>query len=328
MTAHKDLKTVIRTRQTRTGESYTAARAHVMRARADRLGLPDAVPPQDATPRAEAVVLKVGERSARVRLLSGGDQVTFRASGFSEVVPGQLVTLVFAKRWSWLGHAYASGSVEAPRIDVARLGLTPLPLAVFDESFDLREAHQGYESPDPYAPLWEFLTETPRVAYDMDPIAWGAFPDAGDPDECPVGDAMDLERAGDVDGARALLMELTLRDLRCLDAHAHLGSLEFDRNPRGALVHYEIGVRIGDLSFPPGFDGVLPWGRIYNRPFLRCLHGYGLCLWRLGRNEEARSVFERSLSLDPNDNQGVRFCWQAVREGITWEAFRDPDEPG
>jgi hypothetical protein len=27
------------------------------------------------------------------------------------------------------------------------------------------------------------------------------------------------------------------------------------------------------------FDGVLPWGQIDNRPFLRCMHGFGLCLW-------------------------------------------------
>lgn len=30
------------------------------------------------------------------------------------------------------------------------------------------------------------------------------------------------------------------------------------------------------------FDGVLPWGCPDNRPILRCLHGLGLCLWRLG----------------------------------------------
>jgi hypothetical protein len=30
----------------------------------------------------------------------------------------------------------------------------------------------------------------------------------------------------------------------CIDAHAHLGSLEFDRSPQRAIVHYEIGLRI------------------------------------------------------------------------------------
>lgn len=93
----------------------------------------------------------------------------------------------------------------------------------------------------------------------------------------------------------------------------------FERQPERALVHYEIGVRIGELSFPRGFDGLLVWGRIYNRPCLRCLNGYGLCLWRLGKLEEALAVFERILSLNPHDNQGVRFSWQSVRVQRSWE---------
>lgn len=111
-------------------------------------------------------------------------------------------------------------------------------------------------------------------------------------------------------------------DLRCIDAHAHLGNLEFDRWPERAVVHYELGIRIGELSLPAGFDGLLVWGRIYNRPFLRCLHGYGLCLWRLGRVAEAERVFERILSLNPNDNQGARFCWDDVRQGRRWEEMK------
>ena len=63
-------------------------------------------------------------------------------------------------------------------------------------------------------------------------------------------------------------------------------------------------------------------GRIYNRPFLRCLHGYGLCLWRLGKLAEAEQVFERILALNPNDNQGVRFCWNDVRHERTWDEMR------
>jgi hypothetical protein len=31
-------------------------------------------------------------------------------------------------------------------------------------------------------------------------------------------------------------------------------------------------------------------------------------------------VFERMLSLNPNDNQGVRLCWDDVQHGRSWEA--------
>ena len=71
----------------------------------------------------------------------------------------------------------------------------------------------------------------------------------------------------------------------CLDAHAHLGNLSFDTRPKHAMRHYEVGVSIGELSLPADFNGVLPWRMTDNRPFLRCLYAYGLCLWRLNHFE-------------------------------------------
>jgi hypothetical protein len=325
MTAHRDLKQIIRERQEKTGESYTAARAHVMRVRAEQMGLEaTAAPPSGAAESLEAVVLKVVNRSARVRILGEEGQVTFRSMDAWSMVPGQVATLVVKKRWTFKGHAYASGRFEDARIDVAKLGLEPLPISG-GESDDLRSSYEPYRRPDPYAPLWRKLTAKPRAAFEMNPITWGAFP-GEDPENEPTLRAVELSAAGDVDGARDLLMDTLLRDLRCLDAHAHLGNLEFDHSPNRALVHYEIGLRIGELSLPAGFDGVLPWGRLYNRPFLRCLNGYGLALWRLGRLVEAQQAFERNLSLNPNDNQGVRFCWEDVRRGRTWEECQEGDE--
>ena len=52
---------------------------------------------------------------------------------------------------------------------------------------------------------------------------------------------------------------------------------------------------------------------------MRCMHGFGLCLWRLGRFEEAECVFERMLWLNPTDNQGVRFLIEDVRAKTAWE---------
>ena len=102
-------------------------------------------------------------------------------------------------------------------------------------------------------------------------------------------------------------MELCQADLRCLDAHSHLGNFVFDHSPQVAIRHYEVGLRIGESSLGDDFTGVLPWGLIDNRPYLRCMHGYGLCLWRLGRFDKAERVFHRMIWLNPLDNQGVRF---------------------
>src|ERR1035438_110695 len=104
--------------------------------------------------------------------------------------------------------------------------------------------------------------------------------------------------AGGGSRAEKLLHEICEADLRCLDAHAHLGNLDFEPWPLHAIRHYEMGVRIGELSLGVDFRGVLLWRMIDNRPFLRCLHGYGLCLWRMGRFDEAYHVFERMLWLN------------------------------
>jgi len=119
-------------------------------------------------------------------------------------------------------------------------------------------------------------------------------------------------------------MGILHEDLRCIDAHAHLGNLEFDRNVKTALEHYEMGIRIGALSLPTDVpDLLVPWGSIYNRPYLRCMFGYGLCLWRLDRLPEAEALFERILTLNPADNQGARMCLFDVREGLGWRAAKE-----
>jgi tetratricopeptide (TPR) repeat protein len=159
----------------------------------------------------------------------------------------------------------------------------------------------------------------------MDPIAWGQFPDA-DLEDNPTCDAAELAEEGDIVGARELLMDALLKDLRCVDAHAHLGNHVFGLFPERAILHYEVGMRIAELSLPPGFDGFLVWGHINNRPYLRCLHGFGLCLWRLRRFAEAAKVFEGIVTLNPSDNQGVRFCLEDVQHGRSWAEMQEREE--
>jgi hypothetical protein len=49
------------------------------------------------------------------------------------------------------------------------------------------------------------------------------------------------------------------------------------------------------------------------------MQGFGLCLWRLGRFEEAGRVFDRMLWLNPSDNQGVRFLIGEVQARKVWK---------
>jgi hypothetical protein len=86
------------------------------------------------------------------------------------------------------------------------------------------------------------IAHGPRPAFEMEQVLPGTDP--GDLDSDPIIESNDLKDAGDVAGARRILMALLAADLRCLDAHAHLGNLLFDGSPGDALRHYEVGVRM------------------------------------------------------------------------------------
>jgi hypothetical protein len=233
-------------------------------------------------------------------------------------VPGEIVTVKPRKQWRYAGHPYLSGEIESTRLDVRALGLVPLGLEHMG-IWDPREHYWGEED----EPIEEWakpiIAWGPRPEFEMEQVLPGEDPE--DPFEDPVTRSNDHKEAGEYLEAKRILMELCQTDLRCLDAHSHLGNLVFDRMPGDAIRHYEVGLRIGELALGDEFDGLLPWGHIDNRPFLRCMHGYGLCLWRLGRLQEAERTFERMLWINPSDNQGVRFLIDHVRVGAGWEDF-------
>jgi len=90
--------------------------------------------------------------------------------------------------------------------------------------------------------------------------------------------------------------------------------------PKGKPLPRRLGhVDASTTSRLPAHAGSRTRRAVYNRPFLRCLHGCGLCLWRLGTLAAAQQVFERILSLNPNDDQGVRFCRENVGHGRSRE---------
>ncbi len=259
-------------------------------------------------------------RETNVRcLLAGTDrELTLRVPDARDVVPDEILAVRAGRAWRWRRHAYLSGTIESRRVDVAALGLRPLAL----ESMGMWDPDAyGWGEIEGLPEDWAvpILKKGPRPLFRMEHVLPGD--DSHNPDTDPILDAIELNDRGSAGEARDLLMDLLERDLRCIDAHVHLGNLEFDLSPAQALRHYRIGVRIGDLSLAPDFDGVLAWGMVHNRPFLRCLYGLADSLWRLGSREEARRVFERMLWLNPPDNQGVRFAIDAVRAGMSWDEF-------
>ena len=297
------------------------------------LGLEPAPAPQPAAPRrsrhhkatgedldlsrpVELITLAVKENAARCRIPGTSREITLRSRDIWNIVPGEILTVRARKQWRFSGHPYLSGDIESSRVDVSALGLTPLRLDSVG-TWDPATQYWGEEG----EPLEEWavpiVERGPRPEFEMEQVLPGL--DLDDPFDDPIVEASELHAGGDTIAARQVLMGLLAEDLRCLEAHAHLGNFAFDHLLEEAIRHYEMGIRIGELSLDDDFDGVLAWGFIDNRPFLRCLHGYGLCLWRLGRDDQALGVFERMLWLNPMDNQGIRFLRSQLRDGEKWD---------
>jgi tetratricopeptide (TPR) repeat protein len=241
-------------------------------------------------------------------------------AGRLEAVPGQIIRLTPRKQWRQASRVHLSGDIEFTKTSASDLGISPLSLherGVWQPS--------DYASLDARQPLehWQraMVARGPRPAFEMEQVIPG-YDERLRPSVDPILHAAELFNSGDARGARSCLGTLLEADLRCLDAHAHLGSFAFEYLPQEALRHYEVGLRIGELSLYDGFDGLLPSCFPDNRPFLRCLHGHGLTLWRLGRFDEAERALSRLLWLDPIDDQGVSALLPVLRSKVTWQEYR------
>lgn len=328
MTRQRDLKALIRQRMAATGEPYTLARTRLLAAQVTPVEPESTDPERDAEagPRTlEVAVLKVLDRTARVRELGADHEITLRTSDLDRLVPGEIATVDLSKEWRHRGVPYASGKVTGRRLDVARLGLVPIALhlegheklhKLLGDDYDLDAETQAY--------FRRSFAEAVPV-YRMDDVAYVHPDDAHDPDDLDayeeddvVTAAVALRESGDRPGATWLLMEALATEPRFLDAHAHLGNWALDHFAERALAHYAVGVALGDVAIGADFRGLLPWGIVENRAYLRCLHGYALALWKLGRFDHAAEAMRRLLRINPTDNQGARFCLPEIERRIEY----------
>ena len=174
------------------------------------------------------------------------------------------------------------------------------------------------EAGQPLDPLCEeVIAAGVRPCFEMEQVIPGVEPDDWDTD--PIVEAAELHRAGYHRESIRLLEGLLAIDSRCIDAWGHLGLIAFDtRGPGAAVKLYETGVAVAERSLPEGFAGVLPWGMVDNRPFLRCLHGLALCAWRQRRWDDAEAMFTARVWLDPTGPIDALACLDPVRARMRW----------
>ena len=215
--------------------------------------------------------------------------------------------------WSYPGHAAGDDAAVALATAAA---VDPAPkLESCAPLFDPAEGWMGEPADDLPEVLVPILAAGPRPASEFEMVLVGE-------DEDLVIDYIieggHLARDGKREQARRLLRRLIECDGRCIDAHAHLGWMYFEHSAKRALPHYLTAVAIGERALPAGFSGLLPWGLMDNRPFLRALHGLALCRWRLRDFDEAHAICESLLWLNPDDNQGVRDIIDVIARRLDW----------
>ena len=129
--------------------------------------------------------------------------------------------------------------------------------------------------------------------------------------------ALDIWETGHDEEAENMLRAVVEECPNHIDA-LHYLSLLYGGQGREveAYIYCQAAVGIGLHALPKKFrweTARMEWGWWENRPFMRAYRNLGM--WNLdnARYDEAIEIFERLLSVNPNDNQGVRYllpkCW-------------------
>ena len=129
--------------------------------------------------------------------------------------------------------------------------------------------------------------------------------------------ALDTWEKGHDEVAEKMLRAVVAECPHHIDALHHLSLIYREQGRETeAYICCQAAVGIGLHALPQKFSwktARMEWLWLENRPFLRAYHSLGV--WNLGnaRYDEAIGIFRRLLSVNPNDNQGVRYllphCW-------------------
>ena len=129
--------------------------------------------------------------------------------------------------------------------------------------------------------------------------------------------ALDMWEKGHDEVAEKMLRSIVAECPHHIDAIHHLSLLYREQGRETeAYMCCQAAVGIGLHALPQKFSwktARMEWLWLENRPFLRAYHSLGV--WNLdnARYDEAIEIFRRLLSVNPNDNQGVRYllphCW-------------------
>ena len=239
-------------------------------------------------------------------------------------VPGEWFELEVRRAWRF-GHSdHLSGNIFRHWLDLDALNL-PL-LGVQDEGTWAPEEWldiHGFDATELAPEYAEVLAAGERREVELEQILPDPYTKL-QVEEDGILESLAWRHAGESEQSEKLLSEMLRQDLRCIDAHAHLGNLQMEGywgtpDPEQALRHYRVGVEIAERSLAPDGTDLTPRGWVDNRPYIRALDGLALASWALGDVSAAEKLFRKLIMRDPDDGSGARFNLRAVRDGVAYE---------
>lgn len=123
-------------------------------------------------------------------------------------------------------------------------------------------------------------------------------------------EALDLFQANNFEIAETIFSNIAKENIDHIDVFHYLSLLYANTSRElDAYVYCREACRIGLDALPKDFNwskATLEWGHMENRPFLRAYHNLALYQESLGLIDDAITTLSRILSVNSNDNLGVR----------------------
>lgn len=155
----------------------------------------------------------------------------------------------------------------------------------------------------------EFLSDADLDAFLDSKIATGEIPPSAALDPLDEAQSLVYEAWNSPEPQRARLAHRALElSSDCADAYVILAEQEA-KDRKQALDFYLKGVAAGKRALGAQFDALTGrfWEAMETRPYMRARLGAAECLWDLARKEEALGHLREMISLNPADDQGVRY---------------------
>ncbi len=129
-------------------------------------------------------------------------------------------------------------------------------------------------------------------------------------------EVMDMWESGDIDNTecKRLLTRLLRRVPQFVDIYNTLGTIAWhDEEMYTALALFQRAIMTTEEALPQPMDGALPWSYSGNRPYLRALHNFALCLLYFRQYERACDILDYELSINPDDTQGAQHLLERIQ---------------